>query len=231
MKQNAEKQQMEKVLHQGPNAGFTTSNQPLRPEKQKLTAKDRMRRKQKGKPQKNLFVPDEEEEDSHSEVELTAPTEDQNRFVPSSKSPEPYGLAQNVKTPMSEDAVMATRSETKVQSSDTVALEQKALDDGQMALVGDIEATAAVPSEKVVEAALQPSPAPLLLEENASSTNDFTMLVPPESGTLRPKPGTSKLPRRKKRQPSSVPVVDRVTRSAFLKQKEKADIHLQPGMF
>ena len=231
MKQMAEKEQMKKVLYPGLEAGASTSSRPLRPEKQKLTARDRMRGKQKEKPQRNLFVPEEEEEDSHSEVELTAPTEDQNRFVASSISPEPYSSTQNVKTSMSEDEVMATRSEAKAKSKDTIMLEQKAIDDGQMPLSGSIEATAAVPSEKIVEASLpQPSSAPLLLEENASSTNEFTMLVPSESGTLRPKLGTSKLPRRKGRQLSSAPTVDRVTRSAFLKQKEKADIHLQPGM-
>jgi hypothetical protein len=234
MKQKAEKEHMEKVLRQGLKAGSSTSSQPLRPEKQKLTAKDRMRGRQKEKPQRiALFIPDEEEEDSHSEVELTAPTEDHNRFVASSISPEPYSSGQNVKTSVSEDAVMATRSETKVKSNDTIMLEQKVFDDGQMPLIANVEATAAVPSEKVVEAALpQPSRAPLLLEENtASSTNESTMLVPSESGTLRPKPGTSKLPRRKRRQLSSAPIVERVTRSAFLKQKEKADMHLQPGMF
>ena len=232
MKQKAEKDQMEKVPHSGLKAGPLTFSRPLRPEKQKLTAKDRMRGKQKGKPRKNLFVPDEEEEDSHSEAELAAPAEDENRFVPSSKSPEPYSSAQNVKTSMPEDAVMATRSETMVKSSDTIVLEQKVYNDGQIPLIGDIEATVAVSSEKVVEAAfLQPSPAPLLLEEIASSTNESTMLMPSESETLRPKVGMSKLPRRKRRQPSSAPIVDRVTRSAFLKQKEKADIHLQPGMF
>jgi hypothetical protein len=232
MKQKAEKEQMGKVVHQGLKASSSTSSQPLRPEKQKLTARGRMRGKQKEKPQKSaLFVPDEEEEDSHSEVELTAPTEDQNRFVASSISPELYSSAQNVNASMFEDAVMANRSETKVKSRDAIMLEQKALDDGQMPLIGGIEATAAVPSEKVVEATLllQPSPAPLLIEENASSTNEFTMLVPSESGTLRPKLGMSKLPRRERRQPSSAPIVDRVTRSAFLKQKEKADILL--GMF
>ena len=232
MKQKAEKEQMAKVLHQGLKAGSSKSSQPLRPEKQKLTAKDRMMRKQREKPQRTaLFVPDEEEEDSHSEAELTAPIEDQNRFVASSISPEPYISAQNVKTSVSEDSVMATRLETKVKSNDTIMLEQKALDD-QMPLIGSIEETAAVPSEKVAEAApLQRSPPPLLLEENASITNELTMLVPSESGTNRPKPGTSKLPRRKRRQLSSAPTVDRVTRSAILKQKEKADILLQPGMF
>ena len=232
MKQKAEKEQMGKVLHQGLKVHSSASSQPLRSEKQKLTAKDRMRGKQKEKPQKTaLFVPDEEEEDSHSEAELTAPTEDQNRFVASSISPELYSSAQNVNNSVSEDAVMANRSETKVKIRSTIMLEQKAIDDGQMPLIGSIEATAAVPSEKVVEAALpQPSPAPLLIEENASSTNELTMPVPSESGTLRPKL-VSKLPRRKRRQPFSAPVVDRVTRSAFLKQKEKADILLQPGMF
>ena len=231
MKQKAEKEQMEKVFHQGLKGGSSTSSQPLRPEKQKLTAKDRMRGKLKEKPQKTVFVPDEEEEDSHSEVELTAPTEDPNRFVASSISPEPYSSAQIVKT-MSEDAVVATLSETKVKSTDTIMLEQKAFDDGQKPLIGSIEAITAVPSEKVVEAALpQPSPAPVLPEESASSTNEFTVPVPSESGTLRPKLGTSKLPRRQRRQPSSAPIVDRVTRSAFLKQKEKADILLKPGMF
>lgn len=231
MKQNAEKEQIEKVLHQGLKAGSSISSQPLRPEKQKLTAKDRMRGKQKEKPQRTaLFVPDEEEEDSHSEADLIAPTDDQNRFVASSISPEPYSSVQIVKTCVSEDAVMATRSETMVKSRDTIMLEQRAFDDGQMPLIGSIEATASVPSEKVGEATLpQPAPAPLLLEENSSSTNEFTMLVPSESGTLRPNLGTSKLPRRKRRQPSSAPIVDRVTRSAFLKQKEKADI--QPGTF
>lgn len=232
MKQMAEKEQMKKVLYPGLKAGSSTSNRPLRPEKQKLTARDRMRGKQKEKPQRNLFIPEEEEEDSHSEVELTAPTEDQNRFVASSISPELYSSTQNVKASMSEDAVMTTRSEAKVKSKDTIMLEQKASDDGQMPLIGSIEVTVAVPSERVVEASLpQPSPAPLLLEEDASSTNAFTMLLPSESGTLRPKLGTSKLPRRKGRQLSSAPTVDRVTRSALLKQKEKADIHLQPGMF
>ena len=223
MKQKAEKEQMEKVLRQGLKTGSSTSRQPLRPEKQKLTAKDRMRGKQKEKPPRTaLFIPDEEEEDSHSEAELMAPIEDHNRFVASSISPEPYNSAQNFKTFASEDAVMAARSEINVNSNDDV----------RMPLIGSIEAATIVPSEKVVEAALpQSSPAPLLLEENAaSSTNEFTMLVPSDSGTLRPKPGASKLPRRKKRQPPSAPIVDRVTRSAFLKQKEK-EIHLQPGMF
>lgn len=228
MKQKAEKEQMEKVLRKGLKAGSSTSSQLLRPEKQKLTAKDRMRGKQKEKPQRTaLFIPDEEEEDSHSEAELTAPIKDHDRFVASSISPEPYSSAQNVKTSESEDAVMATRPEINIKSND------KAFDDGQMPLIGSTEATAIVPSEMVVEAVLpQPSPAPLLLEENAeSSTTEFTMLVPSDSGTLRPKPGASKLPRRKRRQPPSAPIVDRVTRSAFLKQRENTDTHLQPGMF
>jgi hypothetical protein len=223
LKQKAEKEQMGKVLHQRFKADSSTSSQRLRPEKQKVTARDRMRGKQKEKPQRTaLFVPDEEEEDSHSEAELAAPTEDQNRFVASSISPEPYSTTQNVKTSVSEDASL---SETKVKSddtNDTITLERKAFDNGQVPLIGRIE-TSAVPSEKVVEAApLQPSPVPLLLQENASSTNELTMLVPSESGTLGPKPGTSKLPRRKRRQPPSAPTVDRVTRSAFLKQKEMA---------
>jgi hypothetical protein len=219
MKQKAEKERKE-----------LTSRQPLRSEKQKLTAKDRMRGKQKEKPQRTaLFIPEEDEEDSHGEAELTPPSEDQNRFVASSISPELYSSVQNVKTSVSEDAVMATRSETEVKSNDSIALEQKSFDDGQTPLNGGIETIAAVPSEKVVETTqVQPSPA---LEENASSTNELTMLVSSESGTLRPKPGTSKLPRRKRRQLSSAPTVDRVTRSAFLKQKEKTDILLQPGMF
>ena len=234
IKQKAEKEQMGKVLRQGLKAGSSSSSQPLRPDKQKLTAKHRMRGRQKEKLQRTaLFIPDEEEEDSHSEVELTVPTEGHNRFVASSISPEPYSSAQNVKTSESGDAVMANRLEAKVTSNDTIMLEQKTFDDGQMPLIDNIEATAAVPSEKVVEAALpQPSRSPLLLDENAPRcTNELiTMLVPSESATLRPKPGTSKLPRRKRRQLSSAPVVDRVTRSAFLKQKEKADVPLQPGM-
>ena len=219
MKQKAEKERIE-----------STSRQPLRSEKQKLTAKDRMRGKQKEKPQRTaLFIPEEEEEDSHGEAELTPPSEDQNRFVASSISPEPYSSAQKRKTTLSEDVAMATRSEPKVTSNDSIALEQKVFDDSQTPLNAGIETIAAVPSEKVVETTLlQPSPT---LEENASSTNELTMLVPSESGTLQPKPGTSKLPRRKRRQLSSAPTVDRVTRSAFLKQKEKTDILLQPGMF
>ena len=237
MKQKTEKEQMEKVLRQGLKAGSSSSSQPLGPGKQKLTAKHRMRGRQKEKPQRTaLFIPDEEEEDSHGEFELTAPTENHNRFVASSISPEPCSSAQNVKSSVSEDAVMATRLETKVMSVDTTMLEQKTLDDGQIPLIDNTEATS-VPGEKVVEAALpqpslpQSSRSPLLLEEDAAScTNELTMVVPSESGTFRPKPGTSKLPRRKRRQLSSAPVIDRVTRSAFLKQKEKADVPLQPGM-
>jgi hypothetical protein len=207
-KEKAEKEQTEKVLYQGLKAGPSTSSQPRKFEKQKLSARDRMRGKQKVKPQKpSPYAPDEEQEDSQTEAELIAPTEDQNRFVASSKSPEPYSSAQNVKTSMSEDAVMATRSEIEVKSRDTIMSEYN---DG----LGGIEAAKT--------ASLQP---PLPLEE----TNELTTLVPSESGTLRPKPQTSKLPRGKKRQPTSAPIVDRVTRSVSLKQKGKMDTHLQPG--
>ena len=215
-KEKAEKEQTEKVPHQGLKSGSSTSSQPHKPERQKLTARDRMRGKQKGKTQKpSPYTPDEEQEDSHSEAELTAPTKDQNRFVASSKSPEPYSSAQNVKTSMSEDAAMATRSEIEVKSRDTIMSEHIPFDDG---LVGGIEVTKMAPLQ-----------APLLLEET-NSINELTTLVPSESGTLRSKPQTSKLPRGKKRQPTSAPIVDRVTRSVSLKQKGKMDTHLQPGI-
>lgn len=221
MKEKAEKEQKKK-------AGPSTSSQPRRPEKQKVTARNRMRGKQKGKPQKHMqYAPNEEDEDSHTEAELTAPTEDQSRFVASSKSPEPYSSTQSVKAFMSEDAVTTTRLGIEVKSRNTTTSERKVFDNGLMPLIGDTEATAAVPSEKVAETApLQPPPA----EEIAKSTNLLTTLVPSESGKLR-KPQMSKLPQGKRRQPTSAPTVDRVTRSVSLKQKVKADTHLQPGMF
>ena len=226
MKEKAEKEQAAKLLHQVLKAGPSTSSQPLRPEKQKITAKERMRGKHKGRTQKTaLFVPDEEEEDSHTEAELTVPTQDQNRFVASSNSPEPCSLVQESQISTSQDTPMASLSAMEVGSGDMV--EQTALDDRPMPL-GDMKVTAAAPSEKVIETApLNSSPSPLLLEENASSINELTTLVPSGSGTTQP---TSKLPRGKKWQPASVPIVDRVTRSVSLKQKGK-DTNLQPGMF
>ena len=229
MKEKTEKERTEKIPHHGHIAGPSTSSQPLRSEKQKITAKDRMRGKQKGKLQKTtLFVPDEEEEDSHTETELTAPVEDQNRFVASSNSPEHYSSStQIVQTAASEDTAMVPLSKFEIKNRDTIMSEQE---DHQIPLIGDIEATAAVPNEKVVEmASPQPPPASLLLEENANSTSELTKLVLSESGTLLPKVGPSKLPRAKRRQPASVPIVDRVTRSVSSKQKGKAD--LQSGMF
>ncbi|KAF8806490.1 hypothetical protein BYT27DRAFT_7191045 [Phlegmacium glaucopus] len=229
MKEKAEKEQAGKVLHQALKAGPSTSSQPPKPEKQKVTAKKRMRGKQKEKPQKTgLFIPDEEEEDSHSEAELPTPHVDHSRFVASSTSPEPYSSTQGIETSTSKDAVMASLSEIEVKNGDMVMSEQKASDDCVMPHIGDTEATAVVPSEMVVETApLQPS-VPLLLEENASSKNEPTALVPSESGTLRPKAEISKLPRGKRRQPASVPIVDRVTRSVSLKQKGTADTNPQP---
>jgi len=231
MKEKAEKEQAEKVL-QALKAGPSISSQPLKPEKQKLTAKERMRGKQRGKPQKTAFlVPDEEEEDSHNEVELTTPHQDGNRFVASSTSPEPYSSIQRVETSTSNDTVMAPLSEIEVKSGDMIMSEQKAFDDRVLPLTGDTEENAVVLNGKVIETApLQPS-APLLLAETASSTMEPTTLVPSESGTLRPKVETSKLPRGKRRQPASALVVDRVTRSVSLKQKRKADTNPQPGIF
>lgn len=220
-KEKAEKEKRGKIFHQRLNASTSS-----RPEKQKLTAKERMRGRQKEKPQKTTsFIPDEEEEDSHTESELTAPTEDPNRFVASSKSPEPYNLAQEVKSSTSEDIVLASSSEIGVETRDTIMSEHERL-------TPFIEVTAVFPSEKVAEMVpLQLPPAPLLLEDSASSTNEFMTSVPSEFESLRPNVGPSRLPRGKRRQPTSAPVVDRVTRSVSLKQKQKADSNIQPGMF
>lgn len=262
MKEKADREQTEKALRQVLKAGPSTSRQPLRPEKQRLTAKERMRGKPKGKPQKTvLFVPDEDEEDSHNDAELIAPTEGRNRFVASSNSPELYSSTQKVTASLSRDTDMASLSEVEVKGGDTTMSERRAFDDRLVPPIGDIETTTVVPSETVAETApLQPTPTsllvgsdieatavvpnekaaktallqpptPPLLEENASITNGPAMLVPSESETLRPTVARSKLPQGKRRQPASAPIVDRVTRSVSLKQKGKTYMLLQPGMF